>query len=60
MAFIRATQAEALARLQVNYGTDSLDEICKALKAALAVKPLWLIIRNGLVIRGETFQLFYP
>ncbi|QWF71613.1 hypothetical protein KEF85_03795 [Methylomonas paludis] len=28
LAFIRATQAEALARLQVNYGTDSLDEIC--------------------------------
>jgi type I restriction enzyme R subunit len=60
LAFIRATQAEALERLQVNYGTDSQDEICKALKAALAVKPLWLIIRNGLVVRGETFQLFYP
>ncbi len=60
LAFIRATQAETLARLQVNYGSDSVDEILKALKAALAFQPLWLIIRNGLKVRGQTFQLFYP
>lgn len=60
LAFIKATQAETLARLQVNYGSDSGDEILKALKAALAYQPLWLIIRNGLKVRGEHFQLFYP
>lgn len=60
LAFIRATQAETLARLQVNYGSDSFDEIIRALKAALAYQPLWLIIRNGLTVRGEHFQLFYP
>jgi len=60
LAFIKATQAETLARLQVNYGSDSFDEIIKALKAALVYQPLWLIIRNGLKVRGEHFQLFYP
>jgi len=60
LAFIRATQPETLARVQVNYGTDSGNEIIKALKAALAVQPLWLLIRNGLTVRGEHFQLFYP
>jgi hypothetical protein len=60
LAFIRATQSETLARLQVNYGSDSFDEITKALKLALAYQPLWLIIRNGLVVRGESFHLFYP
>jgi len=54
------TQAETLARLQVNYGSDSDDEIFKALKAALACQSLWLIIRNGLTVRGEHFQLFFP
>ncbi|MCX7097660.1 MAG: DEAD/DEAH box helicase family protein [Methylococcales bacterium] len=60
LAFIKATQAETLARLQVNYGSDSSDEILKALKAALIVRPLWLIIRNGLTVQGEHFQLFFP
>jgi hypothetical protein len=52
LAFIKATQTETLARLQVNYGSDSFDEIIKTLKAALAYQPLWLIIRNGLKVRG--------
>ena len=60
LAFIKATQAETLVRLQINYGSDSSDEILKALKAALVHQPLWLIIRNGLKVRGEHLQLFYP
>jgi type I restriction enzyme R subunit len=60
LAFIKSTQAETLARLQVNYGSDSLDEIIKALKDNLSYQPLWIIIRNGLKVRGEHFQLFYP
>jgi type I restriction enzyme, R subunit len=60
LAFIKATQSDTLARLQVNYGSDSFDEIIKALKSTLVYQPLWLIIRNGLTVRGEHFQLFYP
>ncbi len=60
LAFIEATQPETLARLQINYGSDSFGEIIKALKTTLAYQPLWLIIRNGLAVRGEHFQLFYP
>ncbi|WP_198159379.1 DEAD/DEAH box helicase family protein [Methylomonas lenta] len=60
LAFIKKTQAETFARLQVNYGSDSQDEIIKALQAALTSQPLWLVIRNGLKVRGEHFQLFYP
>ena len=32
-AFIKATQKDALARLELNYGSDSLGEILKALKS---------------------------
>ena len=60
LAFIKTTQAETLNRLQMNYGSDSADEILKALRAALNCQPLWLIIRNGLKVRGENFLLFYP
>ena len=58
--FIKATQKDALARLAVNYGSDSLSEILKALKSELQIKPLWLIMRDGLEVRGEQFKLFYP
>ncbi len=34
-AFIKATQADTLARLAVNYGSDSLGEITRALKDEL-------------------------
>ncbi len=60
LAFIKATQNETLARLQVNYGSDSDDEIFKALKLEFVIKPLWLIMRDGLTVCGEHFQLFYP
>jgi type I restriction enzyme R subunit len=59
-AFIKATQKDGLARLELNYGSDSLSEILKALKSELQLKPLWLIMRDGLEVRGEQFKLFYP
>jgi type I restriction enzyme R subunit len=59
-AFIKATQKETFARLEINYGTDSLGEILSALKNELRCKPLWLIMRNGLEVQGEIFKLFYP
>lgn len=59
-AFLQNTQAETIAKLAENYGSDSRDEIFKALKDELRRSPLWLIIRNGLTVRGIDFRLFYP
>ncbi|GAM11755.1 putative type I restriction enzyme HindVIIP R protein [Geobacter sp. OR-1] len=58
-AFLQDTQAEAIAKLAEDYGNDSRDEIFKALKDELRRSPLWLIIRNGLTVRGIGFKLFY-
>lgn len=60
LSFIRATQKETYKKLEENYGSDSGDEIFRALKKELGYRPLWLIIRNGLSVRGLVFQLYYP
>ena len=60
MAFIRATQKQTFADLEKDYGTDAADEILRALKKELASAPLWLIIRNGLRVRGREFKLYFP
>ena len=60
IAFLKATQKEALDSLEKDYGTDARDEIFKALKAELRVSPLWMIIRHGLKVRGLEFKLYYP
>lgn len=60
ISFIRATQKETWAKLAENYGSDSGSEIFRALKKELESVPLWLIVRKGLVVRGFTFNLFYP
>ncbi len=59
-SFIEASQAEAVARLKLNYGTDAQDEFFKALRAELFSKPLWLVMRNGLTVHGVAFKLYYP
>ncbi len=60
MAFIRATQKQTFADLEKDYGTDAPDEILRTLKKELQTAPLWLIIRNGLRIRGREFKLYFP
>jgi len=60
IAFVRATQKKTFEALEKDYGTDSRDEILRALKNELRVIPLWLIIRNGLKVRGLEFKLYYP
>ncbi len=60
LAFIRATQKETYTALEKNYGSDSGDEIFKALKKVLKGTPLWLVIRTGLMVRGLVFKLYYP
>ncbi len=60
LAFIRATQKETFQKLAENYGSDTGDEILRALKKELKTVPLWLVIRKGLMVRGLAFQLYYP
>ena len=60
IAFIKATQEETFKSLETDYGTDARDEIFKALKDELRLSPLWLIIRNGLTVRGLEFKLYFP
>ncbi len=60
MAFIRATQPETLARLEGDYGSDASMEIIRALKEQVEKAPLWVILRNGLTVRGHHFSLYGP
>jgi type I restriction enzyme R subunit len=59
-AFLKATQGETLGRLEVDYGSDSRDEIFKALREEIGRRPLWSIIRTGLSVRGHDFKLYFP
>jgi type I restriction enzyme R subunit len=60
MAFIRVTQPEALARLEGDYGSDAPMEIIRALKEQVEKALLWVILRNGLTVRGHHFSLYGP
>jgi type I restriction enzyme R subunit len=60
LSFINATQAAKYNKLKENYKTDTDREIFEALKAELARKPLWVIIRNGIMVRNISFDLYYP
>jgi type I restriction enzyme R subunit len=59
-AFLKATQADKLKNLEDKYGTDAREEVFKALRKELAHTPLWMLMRQGLEVRGEEFRLFYP
>lgn len=59
-AFLNATQPETLKRLEVDYGSDSRDEIFKELRAEVGRRPLWSILRTGLRVRGHDFKFYYP
>ena len=59
-AFLNATQADTLKKLSDDYGTDARDEVFRALRKALAHTPLWILLRQGLPVRGLDFRLFYP
>ncbi|MHB8522490.1 MAG: DEAD/DEAH box helicase family protein [Limisphaerales bacterium] len=59
-AFLNATQADILKKLAEDYGTDARDEVFKALRKELGHKPLWVLMRDGLQVRGLKFQLYYP
>src|SRR3989338_2403149 len=59
-AFLKATQADTLKKLEDDYGTDARDEVFKALRKELEHIPLWMLMRHGLKVRGLEFRLFYP
>ncbi len=58
--FIKATQADKYNNLYENYGTDTDGEIIKAIKEELTKTPLWILIRNGVNVRGVELQLYKP
>jgi len=58
-AFLNATQADTLKKLKDDYGTDARDEIFRALRKELEHTPLWMILRQGLKVRGMEFRLYY-
>ena len=59
-AFLRATQADTLKKLEDDYGTDAREEVFKALRKELTHTPLWMLFRQGLKVRGLELRLFYP
>ena len=59
-AFLKATQADTLKKLEDDYGTDARGEVFKALRKELEHTPLWMLLRHGLKVRGLEFRLFYP
>jgi type I restriction enzyme R subunit len=59
-AFLNATQADTLKKLADDYGTDARDEMFRALRKEREHTPLWMIMRNGLRVRGLEFRLYYP
>ena len=58
-AFLNATQSEQLKQLADDYGADAQDEVFRALRKELERTPLWMILRQGLQVRGLEFRLFY-
>jgi type I restriction enzyme R subunit len=60
LAFLQVTQAETLARLAEDYGSDTPNEIFKSLREELERRPLWTIIRSGLIVRGHDLRLYFP
>ena len=60
ISFIKATQADKYAAIEENYNTDANQEIIKALKEELTKKELWLIMRNGLEVKGTHVELYKP
>ncbi|WP_295430847.1 type I restriction endonuclease [uncultured Thiodictyon sp.] len=59
-AFLEATQPDQLKKLADDYGTDAREAVFKALRNELEHRPLWLLFRQGLKVRGLGFHLYYP
>ncbi len=60
LRFLRETQPEKYETLRETYRMGTDREITESLKKELERKPLWVIIRNGLLVRNVPFDLYYP
>lgn len=59
--FIKDTQEEKYNQIAENFGTDTDKEIIKAVINELGKnKPLWLIMRNGVDVKGVKLELYKP
>ena len=58
--FVKAVQPEKYANLVENYSTDTDKMIIGELKEALNKKKLWLVMREGLDVKGTILELYKP
>jgi type I restriction enzyme R subunit len=58
--FIKTVETNKYEQLYVDYHSDTDEVILKALKEELSKKVLWLIIREGLTVKGVHFRLYGP
>lgn len=56
--FIKSTQPSKYEELVNNFGSDADREIISSLKLESGRKLLWLIMRDGLDVKGTTIQLY--
>lgn len=59
-AFLTSTAQEGLNELIADYRDDAKGQVVRALEEACKRRPLWLILRDGLMVRGRSLRLFYP
>lgn len=60
ITFITSTQPDAYRQIETNYHSDTNREIIKALHEELERTPLWLVMRNGLDVKGTRLELYKP
>ena len=58
IAFIKNTQPNKYQELEDNFGTDADREVIKALELSIIKKELWLIIRDGITVKGTKVLLY--
>ena len=58
IGFIKLTQTERYAELEGVFHSDTDSQIIKALKDQVTKKPMWYVMRNGLNVKGVTFELY--
>jgi type I restriction enzyme R subunit len=58
IAFIKNTQPDKYQELENNSGTDADREVIVALELSITKKELWLIMREGLTVKGTKVLLY--
>lgn len=58
--FITSTQLNKYKEIEENFGSDTDKEIIKALRDEVSRKKLWLVMRDGLDVKGTKLELYKP